>query len=139
MDDCNVNGSEIEGLVGNAGRKSGLIDFKIESNQINLQAPFVMEKYAKFQLGKNKLGKIDAAGLLCALLTLSVSLSISILPSALINLNFHRQMAGKSFQLLSFPTVLLLPRFPAEGGLHFHLLRFKGLSFKARLKCRANI
>jgi len=50
-------------LVRNARRKSGLIDFKIESNQINLQAPFVMEKYAKFQLGKNKLGKIDAAGL----------------------------------------------------------------------------
>jgi len=58
-----MQGERKPSLVRNARRKSGLIDFKIESNQINLQAPFVMEKYAKFQLGKNKLGKIDAAGL----------------------------------------------------------------------------
>lgn len=66
--------------------------FKIESNQINLQASLVMEKYAKFQLGKTR---CEAATLLlcfheCAL-TVSLFLYLSTPAGALINLNFQRQ------------------------------------------------
>lgn len=120
----------VDGAVegGKANWKCGLIDFKIESNQINLLATLVMEKYAKFQLGKNKLGKIDAA-LQRALSASSISLCLPgshltvpqypstqlPVPSALINLNFHRQMAGKSFQLLfltnCFPLASIFPSF----------------------------
>lgn len=45
------------GEIGNGMRREDTgkaYRFKIESNQINLQASLVMEKYAKFQLGKTR-------------------------------------------------------------------------------------
>lgn len=106
-----------EGKRGEREEAGKAYRFKIESNQINLQASLVMEKYAKFQLGKTR----------CEAQTLHLSISPPIPPwstgaatSLSLQVHSHKSqfsapITGKSF----FPRLVQFLKIRAAAAKHF--------------------